>query len=314
MFMPYILLAASVACVWTASADTFDVTKYGADPKGVKKSTDAVHKAIEAAVSAGGGVVHFPAGHYLCGPIELRSHVTLDVADGAVVKFSDDLDDYQPVVEAMADGSRQTSFATKGLISASKLTNIGITGAGVLDGQGSAWWKLVDSPYRAEYLRSMNRTQSANTDTIANRPKFFIATDCKNIVLKDITFKDSPFFHVNVVDCDGVTIEGIKLDSPADSPNTDGIDPDSSKNILISKVTINAGDDCIAIKAGMDDSKERAPTENLIIRDSHMGHGHGGVSIGSDFVGGVRNVTVMDCVFDGPDRGFYIKSARGRGG
>ena len=138
----------------------------------------------------------------------------------------------------------------------------------------------------------------------------------KNIHIEDITVKNSPFWNINPVYCENVDIIGVTIEAPVPSPNTDGIDPDSCKNVYISKVKIDVGDDCIAIKSGRDLQGRRIgrPTENMLIEDSHMMKGHSGVAIGSEMSGGVKNVTVRNCVFSGTDRGISIKSTRGRGG
>ena len=128
--------------------------------------------------------------------------------------------------------------------------------------------------------------------------------------------RDSPFWNLHPVYCDNVIIKGVTITSTIPSPNTDGIDPDSCSNVIISNVTIDIGDDCIAVKSGMDGQGRRIgrPSENILIENSHMFRGHAGVAIGSDASGGVRNVTIRDCYFHGTQRGLFIKSKRGRGG
>ena len=148
------------------------------------------------------------------------------------------------------------------------------------------------------------------------RPPFIQPFDSKDILIEGVTIKNSPNWNINPVYCENVVIKEVKVEADIPSPNTDGINPDSCKNVYISKVSINVGDDCIAIKSGRDLQGRRIgrPTENVLIENSHMFRGHSGVAIGSEMSGGVKNVTVRNCVFNGTDKGLAIKSTRGRGG
>ena len=148
------------------------------------------------------------------------------------------------------------------------------------------------------------------------RPPLVQPFDCKNVLIEGIHFKESPNWNLNPVFCVDVIIKDVTITATIPSPNTDGIDPDSCSNVIISNVTIDVGDDCIAIKSGRDAQGRRIgrPTENLLIEKSHMLRGHAGVAIGSEGSGGIRNVTVRDCHFEGTQRGLFIKTTRGRGG
>ena len=114
--------------------------------------------------------------------------------------------------------------------------------------------------------------------------------------------------------CSNVTIDNVTINNPYDSPNTDGIDPESCSNIHISNCHVDVGDDCIAIKAGTEGTAERVPCKNITITNCTMVHGHGGVVIGSEMSGSVENVTISNCVFTNTDRGIRLKSRRYRGG
>ncbi len=132
--------------------------------------------------------------------------------------------------------------------------------------------------------------------------------------MKDIRLVDSPSWTVNPILCQDLTIDNLRIKNPADSPNTDGIDPESCKNVRISNCHIDVGDDCIAIKSGTEDTKERVACENITIVNCHMLHGHGAVVLGSEMSGDIRNVTISNCIFQDTDRGIRLKSRRGRGG
>jgi polygalacturonase len=180
-----------------------------------------------------------------------------------------------------------------------------------------------DSEYQKEFLRVNNFTESEilfGSEGRATfgflRPPFIQILNSKNILIKDVLIRNSPFWNINPVYCENVTITGVRIEAPNPSPNTDGIDPDSCKNVFISNVTFNVGDDCIAIKSGRDIQGRSIgrPTENVMITNCTMFRGMSGVAIGSEESGGVKNVTVKNCVFNGTDRGIRIKATRDRGG
>lgn len=275
---------------------TFNVADYGATGDGETNNTEAINKAIRSCADAGGGTVYFPAGKYLTGAITLRSNVTLNISAGATILGSRDLDDF-PLVENIS--SMRSKLVYSSLINGSKLSNVAITGRGIIDGQGQVWWELFRGK-RLSYPRG---------NLIGLR-------ECKNVLIRDLTLKNSPFWTVGPIFCENVTIDNLTILNPPDSPNTDGINPDSCRNVRISNCYVDAGDDCVAIKSGKQDDPRRVgkPCENIIIANCVMGRGHGGVVIGSEMSGGVKNVVVSNCVFNDTDRGIRIKTLRGRGG
>jgi polygalacturonase len=240
---------------------------------GKKKNTEAIRKAIEAAVSVGGGTVYFPPGQYLTGPIQLRSNITLLVDAGAVLKFSADFDDYLPMVRSRWEGTEVVNFSP--LIYGDKVENVAIEGHGVLDGQGETWWAYfrtlredhkktgvwkTDSKWQHEFAR-VNPQIQRKIDLPDDphmlemgflRPPFIQLLDCKNLSIEGVTIRNSPFWNINPVYCDNVTVRGVTIESPDNSPNTDGIDPESCRNVHISDCHISVGDDCITIKSGRD--------------------------------------------------------------
>jgi len=322
-------LAPMVSAQTPPTGGFFNVLSFGASPDGQSKCTDAISKAIDAASAKGGGTVYFPAGTYLTGPIHLQSHITLYVDAGATVKFSTNFDDYLPMVLSRWEGIVVTNFSP--LIYAYKAQDIAIVGRGTLDGQGQAWWDFyrkisrggTNAVPRTKWQEEFSRL---NKDTIAEtkyrlpdigflRPPFIQPNECSNVLVEGVTIRNSPFWNVTPVFCDDVNVRGVTIISPSTSPNTDGINPDSCRNIRISDCCISVGDDCITIKSGRDADGRRAgrPLENCTIVNCTLLHGHG-LSIGSEMSGGVKNLTIANCVLDGPDYGIRIKSTRGRGG
>jgi len=313
-------------------AETIDVTKAGGKNDGKFKNTQVIAHAIDRLSRKGGGTLYFPAGHYLTGPITLKSNITLNLESGAVLNFSDDFDDYLPYVEMRYEGIVMNSFHP--LISAYEAENISIIGRGVLNGNGKAWWYAAwgqdgDGSKKRDLSKYQNLFDEANKELMIEkdsdwkgtlsrrffRPPFFQAYKSKNIRIEGVTFTNSPFWTINPEFCSNVTVDGITIDNPV-SPNTDGINPSSCNHVHISNCHISVGDDCITIKSGRDSQgrKYGVPCENITVTNCTMLAGHGGVVIGSEMSGDVRKVTISNCVFDGTDRGIRIKSTRGRGG
>jgi polygalacturonase len=274
----------------------FNVLDYGAVGDGQILDTPAIQSAIEACYQAGGGTVYFPAGHYVTGSLFLRSNVTLHLDAGATLLGSENLADY-PVVDGRWEGADQKTYAA--LIAGSDLDNIAIIGRGTIDGRGSMWWKL----HRENKLAYP-------------RPRLISFTNCNNILIESITAINSPAWTIHPIHCENVTVDKVTVINPADSPNTDGIDPDSCRNVRISNCYVSVGDDCVTLKSGQESNgRDRlAPCENIAITNCTMAHGHGGIVIGSEMSGDVRRVVISNCVFTGTDRGIRLKSRRGRGG
>ena len=273
-----------------------DVRAFGAAGDGLTDDTRAIQEAIEACAAGGGGTVSIPAGGYVTGALALRNRVTLHLEAGAILLGSDDPADY-PIIRGRWEGAEQETHAP--LIGGSQLDGIAITGRGTVDGRGAAW------------------LQRFREGTLCHpRPRLISFADCRNVLIEGVTLTRSPSWTINPVRCENVVIDKVTIVNPADSPNTDGINPDSCRNVRIANCHIDVGDDCIAIKSGTEAeaADRRAPCENIAITNCTMVHGHGGVVIGSEMAGGVRNVVIANCIFESTDRGIRLKSRRGRGG
>jgi len=320
----------------TLKAERVDMLKSGAKADGKTLNTMLINHTVDRLSQAGGGTLFFPAGTYLTGAIRLKSNITLELEAGATLLFSDNFDDYLPFMEVRHEGVMMKSFSP--LISAMDAENITIKGEGTLDGQGKAWWTEFFRIYvdlEKNGMRELNKYQplwerendvealyaETNEDwhgTLKRRffrPPFIQPVRCRRVRIEGVKIINSPFWTVNPEFCDNVTIKGITIDN-VPSPNTDGINPESCRNVHISDCHISVGDDCITIKSGRDAQARRlgVPCENITITNCTMLSGHGGVVIGSEMSGSVRKVTISNCIFDGTDRGIRIKSTRGRGG
>ena len=324
------ILFSLLVFVFFSRAEVYNVKKLGADSQGVKKCTDIINRAIEKAAVDGGGTIYFPAGNYLTGPIHLKSNITLDLEAGAFLRFSGDFDDYLPYVSVRYEGIFMQTFSP--LIYAAGAKNITLKGEGEIDGNGIKWWSAIKTimdnvrangkvthpnKYQKLWIKeNSNLVGGKNFKNEFFRPPFIQFIECQNINIEGITLKNSPFWTINPIGCDDVRVNGVTILNPDDGYNTDGINPSSCRNVRISDCFISVGDDCVTIKSGRDEDGRNygKPCENITVTNCMMLAGHGGVVIGSEMSGGVKNVTISNCVFDGTDNGIRLKSARGRGG
>lgn len=274
----------------------FSVREYGAMGDGQTLDSPAIQSSIDACAKSGGGTVYFPSGHYRSGSIFLRDNITLFLDAGAVILGSEIPADY-PIVHSRWEGKHQDTYAP--LIAGQNLKNIAVIGRGTVDGCGATWW--------------MAKKEEA---LAYPRPRLISFSDCSNVLIEGITALNSPSWTINPVHCQNVTIRNVTIVNPADSPNTDGINPDSCRFVRISDCYVSVGDDCITIKSGTEYERpdRYAPCRDITITNCTLERGHGGVVIGSEMSGGVKNVVISNCIFIGTDRGIRIKSRRGRGG
>ena len=304
---------------------TYDIRDYGAvqckwgDGK-KRKSTEAIQKAINACHDRGGGKVLIPKGEWLTGAIRLKSHVNLYVAEGAVVHFSNDLADYLPVVHVRCEGVEAYNYSP--LIYAPHAENIAITGEGTLHGHGRWWWPWARENDRGNRVEASKvpleeRQYGKGAGREGMRPTFIVPWKAKNILIEGITLTESPMWNVHPVYSENIIVRGITVHS-LESPNGDGIVPDSCKNVLIEYNHLETGDDAVVIKSGLNEDglKINIPSENIVVRNftaRDVRTGSGGIVFGSETSGGIRNVYVHDAYFDGCDRGIRFKTTRGRG-
>lgn len=332
-----LLCAVFSLCFLAIHAKVYDMKSLGADVTGKVACTDLINRSIKNAAAEGGGTIYFPAGTYLTAAIHLESNITLDIESGAVLKFSDRFEDYLPFVKVRWEGVFMNSLSP--LIYANNVENITIKGRGVIDGQGHTWWKesrrLIDEIKKNGDTSETNNLQQMWLDANRNikvspyyentlkrkffRPPFIQFHESKNILLEGITIINSPFWTFNPIGCDDIVVHGVTINNPSSNPkghNTDGINPESCRNLRISDCFISVGDDCITIKSGRDEDGRNygKPCENITITNCIMLAGHGGVVIGSEMSGGVKKVAISNCVFNGTDAGIRLKSSRGRGG
>jgi polygalacturonase len=311
----------------------FNILEFGAIGNGQMDCSDAFAGAISACHQNGGGRVIVPAGAFLTGPIHLLSNVNLHVTEDATILFSQDPEDYLPVVFSRWEGVECFNYSP--FIYAYGQENIAITGSGTLDGQADPenWWPWKGrtefgwqegQPHQAaarQRLFEMAEHDVPVAERIMGqgaylRPQFIQPYNCKNILIEGVTITNSPMWEINPVLCENVTVQDVIVTSHG--PNNDGCDPESCKNVLIKGCYFDTGDDCIALKSGRnaDGRRVSVPIENVVIQDCQMKDGHGGVVIGSEISGNARNIFAENCTMDSPnlDRVLRIKTNSVRGG
>ncbi|MDQ2686369.1 MAG: glycoside hydrolase family 28 protein [Armatimonadota bacterium] len=284
---PALLAAASVP---TPELPRIPARTFRVQHGGAALDTAAFQKAIADCTQAGGGVIDVLAGRYHTGPLTLGGRTELRLEAGATIRFEQDPDAYQSLPKPFR------AFLTF------LGDDVALTGAGTIDGQGAPWWT------RFRHSRTTPGTPEFQ------RPRLVAFNNGRRVLVRGVALANSPSFHLVPSRCEDVTIENITITAPADSPNTDGMDPSLCRNMRITGCRIDVGDDNIAVKSGKDDpAHPLGPSQNLDIRDCTFLHGHG-LSIGSETNGGVRGMTVERCTFDGTVSGIRMKSSRGRGG
>ena len=287
---------------------TLDVRDFGAKGDGIQDDTLFIQAAIMACPEK--SRVLIPAGTYRIVSLFLKDDVNIELAEGAVLSAYTDRTRF-PVFQGMIqsyDEQGEYNLGTwegnplpmfSGIICGIGAEDVVIYGQGKINGNASKenWWK---DP------KVMN---------IAFRPRLFFISGCKNVTLQGVTFCNSPSWTLHPYFSNDLKFIGVTVQNPSDSPNTDGLDPESCKNVEILGVRFSLGDDCIAVKSGKIymGKKHKTPSENIHIRQCLMENGHGAVTLGSEMAGGVVNLTVEDCIFRHTDRGLRIKTRRGRG-
>ena len=313
MWKRFAMILVAWPALAAANLPVCNVRDFGAAGDGQHKDTAGLQAAIESCARGGGGTVVLPPGRYLTGAIELRSHITFDVGPGAVILGSEDPADY-PLRDNVYGSGRKTISS---LIYADGVEDITITGRGTIDGQGQIWWKRQWFAFPKKNMPQAKTPEDfAEAKKIANgRPQLIQIARSRDVVIERVHLINSPSWTVHPLLCEFVRVDGVTIENPVPSPNTDGINPESCRNVQIVNCRIDVGDDCVTLKSGINElgRKMGKPDENITITNCVMLKGHGGVTIGSEMSGGVHNVVVSNCVFQGTDVGIRIKSQRGRG-
>ncbi len=327
---------------------TANLTDFGAVGDGQTLNTDAFAKAIASLSAKGGGELIVPPGFWLTGPIRLCSNLNLHLERGALIRFSKDFNLYPLTVIDMKGVKEVDSISP---IFGQNLENVAITGEGIIDGGGDAWRpmkkeKLTELDWDAlvnsgGVLDSKGETWWPSTNAMAGekivenlrtngvltlekyepyhqhlRPKMVRVIGCKRVLLQGVTFENPPNWTLNPAQCEDVSILNVNIHNSYAAQNSDALDLESCRHVIIKDSTFDAGDDGICLKSGRDAEGRRLglPDEDILVEGCTVYHAHGGFVIGSEMSGSVRNVRVDNCTFIGTDVGLRFKSMRGRGG
>ena len=305
----------------------FSLSAFGAQGNGTFDNTQAFAKAFQAVRE--GGLLHIEKGVYLTGPLLLEgTGIVLDFAEGSVIRFIDDEARYRPVLSRW-EGVNCYCMHPCFLIS--KSDGIILKGKGLLDGNGSGWWKKANEKRNSQFgpvsplereLAQLNpgyETQQGGGGGRQSqflRPPLLQILRSNNVKLEGLTLKDSPFWTLHPLYSTNVFLLGLRIENPKEAPNTDGIDVDSCGFVTIKQCLVDVGDDGIALKSGSgpDGIATGLSTHDILIEGCTVKNAHGGAVIGSETAAGIHTVKVQECFFDGTDRGIRIKTRRGRGG
>jgi polygalacturonase len=327
-----------------------NVVDFGADPKGVEDSSKAINLAITEA-SKKRAIVYIQSGRYLLlSPLNLESDTMIFIERDTILEFLPMYGNY-PIIETRREGLHMCQISP--FIFGKNIKNVAIIGEGVIDGKGEKWWYIKKSKVSEETWKKLKESGEGYIDEETNtwwpsrrafegyklykeitrkglkpsreiceqyreffRPQLLQLFNAENVYIYGLTFRNSPMWNIHVLYSKHVTIDNVRIEAPDYSPNTDGIVIDSSSDVTIRGCTIDVGDDCVVLKSGKNEEGRKIgiPTTNVYVYNCLMKKGHGGIVIGSEMSGGVKNVAVENCIFEGTERGIRIKTARGRGG
>ncbi|MCA9257822.1 MAG: hypothetical protein KDA61_01425 [Planctomycetales bacterium] len=293
------------------------IVAWGAAANQSELVTASIQRAIDETSTAGGGVVVVPAGDWNTGRIELKSGVNLRVEQGARLIFSGQIRDYLPAVPARYEGL--DAMTPGGLIYAHQATQIAVTGGGQLVGPADGPLRearpglsdqLVDSTAPLE-----ERIFDGQEGRHYFRPYFICLVECRQALIEGVSLTNGPMWNITPIYCEDVVVRGVTINSRG-VVNGDGVNVESSRNVLVEYCQVDTGDDCFALKAGRNADGLRAsrPVENVVFRFNRATGGFGGITCGSETAGGIRHVHVHDCVFENVRHAVYMKTRRPRGG
>lgn len=299
----------------------YSITSYGAQSIAEYNNQEAIQKAIDECNSKGGGKVIVPEGTWETSYITLKSNVNLHLEEGAILSFYDDLELYNTPTFTRWEGIECMNYHP--LIYANEAHDIALTGKGKIKGNGEKLWGLkkiqretLDKLY-TQVLNDVPPTERNCLDYEGGsylRPSLIQFVNSKNILVDGIEIGSGPMWTLHFIYSENIIAQNI--DIITEGTNNDGIVLDSSKKILIDNCFFSTGDDCIVIKSGLNEDGWRVnkPSERIIVKNCKTKYGHGGVVVGSEMSGGVKNIYAHDCDFSNTERGLRIKSMKGRGG
>lgn len=263
------------------------VTQYGAVGDGQTLNTKAIQSAINHCTAYGGGVVVVPEGVFMSGAIFLKQGVNLRIEKTGILKGTTSMNDY-PIIKTRWEGEEREW--TSAFVNAFDMNNLTINGEGTIDGSGEKWVELYKD----------KKPEPSNEQPIYGRPRLIAIQNCKNSEISGLNLKNQACWGLFILYSENIDVKNLTIRAEHNIPMSDGIDIDSGREIHISGCDIDVNDDCIAIKSGKDEDGRRVnrPCEDVLIEKCLFRYGHGGVSMGSEMSGGIRNITIQDCVME----------------
>ena len=303
-FLIIVISISACSCVVDASSPAqsekrYIITDYGAVGDSQAVNTHAIQDAINKCAADGGGVLVVPKGTFLCGSIFFKQGVNLLIEKEGVLKGTDNPDDY-PQVDTRWEGEEMVWTAA--LLNFFDMTDVDLTGEGTIDGSGDKW---------------MDKFPRGSRELRTGRPRLIAIQNCKDVRVSGLSLKNQACWGLFILYSRNVLVENLTIRAEHNIISSDGIDVDSSRDVLIAGCDIDVNDDCIAIKSGKDEDGRRVnrPAEDIVVEKCHFRYGHGGVSMGSEMSGGIRNVEIRDCIMDSDNWApIRFKSQPSRGG
>ena len=275
----------------------YNISGYGAIGDGKTINTSVIQATINACTTAGGGIILIPKGVFITGAIFLKQGVNLRIEKGGVLKGSTKQDDYPQIMTRWEGIERKWTSALLNIVD---VNNIEITGEGTIDGSGTEWPKII----RQNSQQFQEFTQAPRDSLMKiprlGRPRLICFQNCKNVNISNLKLRNQAVWCLHILYCKNVVVKNLNIRAEHSILSSDGIDIDSSSDVFISGCDIDVNDDCISIKSGKDENGLliNRPSKNIMIEKCRFGYGHGGVALGSETSGGIRNVEIRNCVVD----------------
>lgn len=282
--------------VCTGNAQEYNITDFGVSTDSTKLHTQAIQKIIDKAHENGGGTIVVPRGVFLTGALFFRPNTKLRLAEGAVLKGSDNIDDY-PLIPSRMEGKSLLYYAA--LINVYYVDNFNLTGPGTINGNGLRFWKTFWA--HRDSLRSIGK-ESTNLEV--HRPRMLFIWGCNNVTIQDVKLRNSGFWTTHLYQCNNVLIENCDIRSPfkpVPAPSTDGVDIDVCRNVIVRGCYISVNDDAVVIKGGKGpDAHKRSENgivEDVLVENCTFGNAHATLTFGSECIH-ARNITMRNCRVD----------------
>jgi polygalacturonase len=295
--MTKLLFSAILAiAIFSAKAQDYPITRYGVSNDSTRINTKAIQRAIDDAEANGGGTVIVPKGVYLTGALFFKPHTNLHLMKGAVLKGSDNIDDY-PLIPSRMEGHNLLYYAA--LINAYYLDGFTISGPGTINGNGLKYWKTFWA-----HRDSMKRVGKSSTNLEVHRPRLLFMWGCTNLTIKNVQLHNSGFWTTHLYECSNVLIDSCDIRAPfkpVPAPSSDGVDIDVCKKVTIRNTYVSVNDDGLCVKGGkgVDAHKrpENGPVEDVLIENCTFGRVHAALTMGSECIH-ARNITMRNCRVD----------------